>query len=131
MLNLDTHVLVFAVSGALRPAERALLARDRWSVLAIVLYELAKLIRLGRVGMDLDDRDVAGVLDRVHVWPIDLDVARASTRLDFKGDPADEIIAATSVVHVVPLVTRDRVIRQSKIVPLAAADGEDEARRKF
>ncbi len=37
MLNLDTHVLVFAVSGALRPAERALLARDRWSVSAIVL----------------------------------------------------------------------------------------------
>ncbi len=81
--------------------------------------------------MDLDDRDVAGMLDRVHVWPIDLDVARASTRLDFKGDPADEIIAATSVVHVVPLVTRDRVIRQSKIVPLATADGEDEARREF
>lgn len=81
--------------------------------------------------MDLDDRDVAGVLDRVHVWPIDLDVARASTRLDFEGDPADEIIAASSVVHVVPLVTRDRVIRQSKIVPQATADGEDEARRKF
>ena len=36
-----------------------------------------------------------------------------------KNDPADEIIAATSVVHRVPLVTRDRRIRRSKLVPLA------------
>ena len=62
---------------------------------------------------------MTGLLNRVHVWPIDLPVALASTRLDFKGDPADEIIAATRVVHRVPLVTRDRVMRRSSIVPLA------------
>ena len=69
--------------------------------------------------MDLEDREVAGILSRIHVWPIDLAVALASTRLDFKGDPADELIAATSVVHRIPLVTRDLVIRGSDIVPLA------------
>ena len=69
--------------------------------------------------MDLDDRDVTRVLSRMHVWPIDLAVARASTCRDFKSDPADEIIAATSVVHNVPLLTRDHVMRHSKIVPLA------------
>ena len=121
MLNLDTHILIFAVSGALRPAERRLLAKDRWSISAIVLWEIAKLARLGRIELDLDDRDVVRVLNRVHVWPIDLDVARTSVRLDFEGDPADGIIAATSIVHGVPLVTRDRVIQQSRIVPLAAA----------
>ncbi len=70
--------------------------------------------------MDLDDRRVKRVLAHLHAWPIDLDVARASTRLDFRGDPADEIIAATSVVHDVPLLTRDRIIARSKLVPLAA-----------
>jgi len=40
--------------------------------------------------------------------------------LDFDSDPADEIIAATSVVHRVPLVTRDRTIRRSKLVPIAS-----------
>jgi PIN domain nuclease of toxin-antitoxin system len=34
-------------------------------------------------------------------------------------DPADQLIAATSVVHGVPLLTRDRTLRRSKIVPLA------------
>lgn len=122
MLNLDTHILVFALSDELRPGERTLLERERWSISAIVLWEIAKLTQLGRLSLDLDDRDVVRSLSRVHVWPIDLDIARTSIRLDFKGDPADELIAATSIVHDVPLVTRDRVIRQSKIVPLAPTD---------
>ena len=122
MLNLDTHILVFALGDELRPGERALLERERWSISAIVLWEIAKLTQLGRLGLDLGDREFAGFLSRLHVWPIDLDVARTSTRLDFRGDPADEIIAATSVVHDVPLVTRDLVIRQSAIVPLAPTD---------
>lgn len=119
MLNLDTHMLVFALNGELRPAERVLLAQNRWSVAAIVLWELAKLIDLGRIGMDLDDRDVSRVLNRIQIWPLDLAVARASTRLDFESDPADQLIAATSIVHNIPLLTRDRVIRRSKLVPLA------------
>ena len=93
MLNLDTHMLVFAVQGELKLAERRLLSETSWSISSIVLWELAKLAQLGRVNIDIDD---------------------------FKGDPADEIIAATSVVHDVPLLTRDRVIRRSKIVPLAS-----------
>ncbi|MDE2762969.1 MAG: type II toxin-antitoxin system VapC family toxin [Gemmatimonadota bacterium] len=119
MINLDTHVLVHALEGKLKTTELELLDRNRWSVSAIVLWEIAKLVQLGRLDMDLDDREVVRALSRIHVWPLDLVVARASTRLDFRGDPADEIIAATSVVHGVPLVTRDRTIRSSAVVPLA------------
>ena len=43
MLNLDTHILIFAITGALRPSEQELLSRDRWSMSSIVLWELAKL----------------------------------------------------------------------------------------
>ena len=123
MLNPDTHILVFAVGGRLRQSESTLLSRDRWSVSAIVLWELAKLVQLGRLDMDLDDREVRRVLASLHVWPIDLEIARTFVRLDFRGDPADEIIAATSVVHGIPLLTRDRTIRRSKLVSLAAPTG--------
>jgi PIN domain nuclease of toxin-antitoxin system len=119
MLNLDTHILIFALLGNLQPDEESLLARNRWSISAIVLWELAKLIQLGRVELDIDDRGVSRVLSRIHVWPVDLAVARASTNLDFRSDPADELIAATSVVHNIPLITRDRSILNSNIVPLA------------
>ena len=119
LLNLDTHVLIYALGGRLRPREKKLLSTAQWTISAIVLWELAKLVQLGRLHLDLDDREVVRTLSRLQVWPIDLAVARQSTRLDFQGDPADELIAATSLVHDVPLLTRDRRIRKSKLVPLA------------
>jgi PIN domain nuclease of toxin-antitoxin system len=58
------------------------------------------------------------MIARIHVWPLTREIAHASTRLDIRGDPADELIAATSIVHNVPLMTRDRAILKSKMVPL-------------
>jgi len=118
MLNVDTHVLLHAVTGSLKPAELRLLQNDTWSISAIVLWEIAKLAQLGRIAVDLDDPEVVRVLARIHVWPLTREIARESTRLDVRGDPADELIAATSVVHKIPLVTRDRALLRSKIVPL-------------
>ena len=119
MLNLDTHVLLHALAGSLRPREARLLATGRWSIAAIVLWEVAKLAQLGRIAVDLDDPEVVRALGRVHVWPLTREIAVSTARLDVRGDPADELIAATSLVHHVPLVTRDRALLRSKVVPLA------------
>ena len=119
MLNLDTHVLLHALGGELSARELALLERDTWSISAIVIWEIAKLAELGRIEIDLDDRALTRALSRLHVWPLSLEVCRAIRSLDFRGDPADEIIAATSLVHGVPLLTRDARIRKSRLVPLA------------
>ena len=119
MLNLDTHMLVHALRGDLTPREHALLSSNSWGVSAIVLWELAKLIQLGRIEVNLDDPEVDAVLAGLQVWPLDLEVAKVSTGLDFTGDPADELIAATSLVHGVPLLTRDKTIRKSKLIPIA------------
>ena len=51
------------------------------------------------------------------MWPLTREIARASTRLDVRSDPADELIGATSVVHNAPLVTRDWVLRRSRLIP--------------
>ena len=119
MLNLDTHILIFALAGDLRPAETRLLRTATWSISAIVLWEITKLAQLGRVELDIDDAELRRTLAAIHVWPITLDVCRGIRKLDFRGDPADELIAATSLLHAVPLVTRDRAIRKSRVVPLA------------
>jgi len=119
MLNLDTHVLLHAVGGKLTAREERLLRANRWSISSIVLWEIAKLSQLGRIEVDLDDSEVSRVLASIQVWPITAAVARSSTRLDIHADPADELIAATSCVHNVPLITRDRKLLSSKLVPLA------------
>ena len=118
MLNLDTHILVHALGGELREREREILAADAWSISGIVLWEIAKLVQLGRLELDLRDGDVVRALSRIHHWPLTIAVCRAIADLDFTADPADELIAATSLVHGVPLVTRDRRILRSEVVPL-------------
>ncbi len=119
MLNLDTHILLHALAGQLTAKETKLLTSDSWSISSIVLWEISKLAQLGRIDLDLDDADLARSLARIHTWPITLDICRLIPSLDFRGDPADEIIAATSIAHRVPLVTRDRQLRKSSKVPLA------------
>ena len=119
MLNLDTHILLFALSDALTGAERKLLRRHEWSISAIVLWEIAKLRKLGRVEMELNSVEFGRLFAQLTVLPIDVAVARTSTELDFKSDPADELIGATSIVHKIPLLTRDRRILASRMVPLA------------
>ena len=119
MLNLDTHVVLHALAGTLKPRERSLLSAHEWSMSAIVLWEIAKLAELERVAIDLDSPELVRALARIHVWPLTFDVARTSTRLGVAGDPADQIIGATSVVHNVPLLTRDRRLIRSRQIPLA------------
>ena len=75
MLNLDTHILLHALTGTLKPREakapRAIAGVSRRSG----LWEVAKLAQLGRVVIDLDDPDVVRALARVHVWPLTREIA--------------------------------------------------------
>ena len=119
MLNLDTNMLILAWRGDLTRAERRLLSSDSWGISSIGLWELAKFSEIGRIEVDLTDPDIKTALDRVHVWPIDMEIARIANELDFEGDPADLLIAATSIRHAAPLVTRDPVILESDLVPFA------------
>jgi len=70
----------------------------------------------GRSPHGLDHAPLATAVRRLHVWPITTEVCLNLRQLDFHSDPADELIAATSLTHSVPLLTRDSRIRASKLV---------------
>lgn len=118
MLNLDTHILLFALAGKLTKSEEKLLNAKKWGISSIVLWEISKLSQLGRIELDINDSEFSLIVSNLQIWPLDLSVCRAMQKLDFSSDPADEIIAATSIVHRVPLVTRDKKIRKSKLVKI-------------
>ncbi len=111
--------MVHLLNGDLSDAEMDLLAGSQTGISAIVLWELAKLKQLGRIAFGPDDTRVSIFLSQCQIWKVDSAIAVASTLLDFQSDPADELIAATSVINQVPLLTRDNKIRASKMVPLA------------
>jgi PIN domain nuclease of toxin-antitoxin system len=117
MLNLDTHMLAFLLSGELHEVEHELVLHEELAISDIVLWEMAKLRQLGRLDIDLDSREFRRCLADLTVFPIRYEIALQSTRLDFRSDPADEIIAATSIVEGIPLLTRDARILNSRMVP--------------
>ena len=119
MLNLDTHILVFFVSQELSDHEYRCMVEQQLVISDIVLWELAMLAKANRLKIDLDDKEFKSFFRTLTVIPITLEIARTSTQLDFSSDPADQIIAATSIVEKIPLLTRDRIIRTSRMVPLA------------
>lgn len=118
-INIDTHILLFGLAGELTVHERKILNGKTTGISAIVLWEIAKLYQKGRVNVSLEDADLLRSLAEVTVWPVNRDVCRKLPELDFTSDPADELIAATSLAYNVPLLTRDRHIRGSRKVPLA------------
>ncbi len=118
MLNLGTHVLLHPLAGTLTPTERRRLASDSWSISAVVLWDIGKLAQLKRISLDIDSAEPARALTRIQVWPLDLAVCRVVRKPDLSGDPGDEIIAAISMVHHVPVLTPDRGIHRCKVVQL-------------
>jgi PIN domain nuclease of toxin-antitoxin system len=117
MLNLDTHILLHAVHGRLAGDERRVLNADgEWGISAIVLWEIETLHRKRRIMHGLSYSPLATALSRMKIWPITPEVCLNLHALDFASDPADELIAATSLTHNVPLVTRDARIRVSKVI---------------
>lgn len=119
MLNLDTHIFLSFLEGTSSQREHDLLVKHDLAISGIVLWELAKLAQLGRRNIDFDAAVFRQSLNSITVIPITLEIARKSTQLDFSSDPADEIIAATSLVENIPLLTRDRRILKSRMVPFA------------
>lgn len=119
MLNLDTHIVIDGLIGSLSERELDLLEGVPVAISDIVLWEISKLVQRKRISIDIDSVAFRRFLRQATVYPISLEIARTSTALDFRSDPADEIIAATSVVENIPLLTRDGKILRSKIVPFA------------
>ena len=119
MLNLDTNILLATFDNQLSDREEHLIRAGGLVISDIVLWELAKLVQLGRISLDFNGSIFRRAMRQITVYPITMQIARKSTDLDFRSDPADEIIAATSVVERMPLLTRDKKILKSRIVPLA------------
>lgn len=126
---LDTHIWIWWLTG-----QAELGARDRAALnqhaeqappllSAISLWEAQMLHRKGRLVLSLPFARwlvECSLPDVVQLVPITPEVV---LRLDglpgrFHGDPADRIIVASALACGVPLCTRDKNIRRSKVATL-------------
>lgn len=119
MLILDTCALIF---DALTPerlsskASTAIKQADKAGKLAcadISLWEIAMLTTKGRIDPGTDPKTFIQLMlaaRAIRVLPITPDIAAKSVLADFcpHGDPADRLIAATTMLHKARLVTSDK-----------------------
>ncbi len=118
---LDTHVLVWWVSGCHRLPARVLrtiehcLEEAEVLVSAITAWEISMLIEKGRLllGMDVECwLDTVSGNEGLRFVPVNREIAIKSTLLpgNFHKDPADRMIVATARSLGIPLVTADEKI---------------------
>jgi PIN domain nuclease of toxin-antitoxin system len=120
MILLDTHVWIWYINQSidLRPSGRVQLDDLRgngFAISDISMWEVAKLVEKGRLQLKLPVEEWIGqairscVAECIRVGP---EVAVQSTRLlgFMSKDPADQIIAATAIVHEIELATADSKI---------------------
>lgn len=122
MVVIDTHVLVWWVSGAdslSAPAAKAiketLASGGEVIISSISAWEISMLIEKKRLILSMDVESWLNEvvqIDGVRFLPVDNEIGFKSTLLpgEFHKDPADRMIVATARKLAAPLVTADEKI---------------------
>jgi PIN domain nuclease of toxin-antitoxin system len=123
MILLDTHTLIWLAN---EPVKLSRVASDAiresnqsggLAISAITLWELAWLATHGRVDIPgTADAFVEEISSRTAILPITREVALLGSRLPstYSSDPCDRLIGATAIAEGIPLITKDRTIRDCK-----------------
>ncbi len=128
MILLDTHMLVWMLVAPEKLSSSAKMkildARRNGPLFlsAISLWEIAWLVENRRVETELSTESfVAKCASYVQIMPITPQIAARSFAFPatYPSDPQDRIIGATAIMEGLRLLTRDKRIRQSRLVPLA------------
>lgn len=121
MILLDTHAWVWWASSPERLSRRAAAAiadESERAVSAISCWEVATLVRRGRLKLDRPaELWLRQALGMPGVVPLDVtpEIASVAGTLgdDFHGDPADRILVATALARACRILTRDERLRSS------------------
>jgi PIN domain nuclease of toxin-antitoxin system len=127
LILLDTHVVIWLVSGDARLSENAKVAIERarqddrgLAISDFTLYEVVLASRKKRIDVHISVESFLFELEqRFVVLPITREVCVQTLAFPpaYPKDPADRIIGATAIAHGIKLVTADQAIRASRAVP--------------
>lgn len=131
-LLLDTHILLWWLQGDSRLSRtqrqaltRAVTNQEPLVVSDISLWEIAMLVELKRITLSLPVRDWLDLavappeVRRQNITPA-IAAQVATLPESFHRDPADRILTSTAIVLGLSMVTADRRIIDSRLVPIVS-----------
>jgi len=128
MIVLDTHVIIWDALAPERLSEPARTAiaqanqSDGLLICDISLWEIAMLLQKGRLQVETDPLSFINLLlqaNKTLVQPITPQIAALAAGFpdDINRDPADRLIAATTVAENGTLITADRNLQATELIP--------------
>lgn len=127
MILLDTHIVIWLafepvkLSKRAKEAIRAARLQGGLAIAAITLVELAWLAEKGRVETTLSvESFVRLCASKMTVLPITPEIAARAVSLpgSYPKNPQDRLIGATALLEGIELVTHDKLIKKSGLVPI-------------
>ena len=127
MILLDTHVVLWLafepdrLSKRAKEVIRAARLQGGLAIAGITLLELAWLAEKGRIETKLSIESLVRLcVSKMTVIPISPEIAaRAVSFPDpYPKDPQDRLIGATALVEGIELVTHDKQIKDSGMIPI-------------
>lgn len=127
MILLDTCAIIWDAldqSQLTDKAKAAIAKADEHNALIISdisIWEISMLIKRARIEIDTTAANFINLFlasRNISVVSISPEIAELSTSFgsEINNDPADRIIAATSIIHNAPLITADSNLRQSSLI---------------
>jgi len=112
---LDPGKLSAKAKKAIKDFEGELIISD------ISIWEISMMIKKGRMEIDGSSSEFTKLLIQArnyHVQEITQEIAELSVNFgdEINKDPADRLIAATSILHNAPIVTADNNLRDASIL---------------
>jgi PIN domain nuclease of toxin-antitoxin system len=125
MIVLDTCAIIWDALDPSRltpKAEKAIAQNaDELVICDISIWEIAMLIKRKRLVIDLDTSGFINLLlqsRNFRIQEITPEIAELSVNFssEVNNDPADRLIAATSILRSAPIVTADRNLRKATVI---------------
>lgn len=86
---------------------------------AVVLAEMMFIAKKGKVVLNFEKiLEIIEEYDNIEVAPLDLDILKVADKIEKELEMHDRLIVATALYYNAPLITKDRLITQSRLCPI-------------
>ena len=120
----DTHSLVWYLTEDPLLSKKALKAFEstiREGIIivpAVVLAEVMFISKKGKVTLTFEETlEKIEKYENFYIAPLDLDIVKVADKIELDMEMHDKLIVATALYFGTTLITKDKLIRESGIVP--------------